>query len=53
MWFLVIALLTGTGDYESMVFEMPNYQECRLEKVGVNALNGKDEKYTASCEFVK
>ena len=53
MWFLVIALLTGTGDYESMVFEMPNYAECRLEMVGVKALDPVGDKYEASCEFVK
>jgi hypothetical protein len=53
MWYLVIALLTGTGDYESMVYEMPNYAECRLQKVGVQALDPKGEKYGVSCEFVK
>lgn len=53
MWFLVIALLTGTGDYESVVFEMPNYAECRLQKLGALAIDPQREKYEASCEFVK
>ena len=53
MWFLVIALLTGTGDYESIVLEMPTYEECRLQQVGIKALDPKHEKYNSSCEFVK
>lgn len=53
MWFLVIALLTGTGDYDSIVLQMPNKEECRLQMVGVKALDPKGEKYNPSCEFVK
>lgn len=52
MWFLVIALLTGTGDYESIVLEMPSYEECRLQKVGVVALDPKGEKYETECVFI-
>lgn len=53
MWYLVIALLTGTGDYESLVYEMPNYAECRIQKVGVKALDPEGIKYEATCEYVK
>jgi len=52
MWYLIVLALGGATAEGDIGWQMPSYEECRIEKVGIKALDPKGVKWDVSCVYI-